>query len=181
MQTKDIVDGIVAKKEEIGMSAQQIADASGVPKSTVDRILRGDTLNPSMQTVLDLAEAVGYQLFEAPAKPLAPVPSDGDSSPYLQHIISMYERQLADKEAAHAREMAKHERQYNLITAEKNRWIKILAVIVGILGAGVVAILLIDILNPTVGWIRRDLAYYNSQGLRSVALAVKDWFKSFVM
>lgn len=173
MQTKDIIAGIIAKKEELGMTAQQMADSSGVPKSTVDRILRGDTPNPSMQTILDLASAVGYDLFNTQAPTLTNAPVD--ASPYLQHIIAMYERQLADKDASHARELAKHERQHNLMTAEKNRWIKILAIIVGILGVGVVTILLIDILNPTVGWIRRDVAYYSADGLSAALLAVKDW------
>lgn len=176
METKDIIEGIIAKKEALGMTAQQLADSSGVPKSTVDRILRGDTPNPSMQTILDLAGSVGYDLFNSQAPTLTQAPVD--ASPYLQHIIAMYERQIADKEASHAREMAKHERQHNLMTAEKNRWIKILAIIVGILGAGVVAILLIDILNPTVGWIRRDVAYYSADKMSSVLLAVRDWFKS---
>ena len=176
MQTKDIIAGIAARKEALCLTSQQIADKSGVPKSTVDRILRGDTPNPTIQTILDLAAAVDYDPFNVPAPKLAPPPSD--SSPYLQHIISMYERQLADREAAHIREMEKHERQLNQLTAEKNRWIKILAIIVGVLGAGVVAILLIDILNPTVGWIRRDLAYYGAEGVKNVFLSVFDWFRN---
>lgn len=158
MQALDIIDGILAKKEELGMTSQQLADASGVPKSTVDRILRKDTPNPSMQTILDIADAVGYQLFESAPRTLPVVPMEGAASPYLQHIITMYERQLADKDAAHAREVTKLERNYNLVTNEKNRWIKILAIIVGVLGIGVVTILLIDILNPAVGWFRRELA-----------------------
>lgn len=159
MQVGDIINGILAKKEELGMTSQQIADASGVPKSTVDRILRKDTPNPSMQTILDIADAVGYQLFDTAPRKLQAVPVEGEASPYLHHIISMYERQLADKDAAHAREIAKQERQYNMVANEKNRWIKILAIIVGILGIGVVTILLIDILNPTIGWIQREIAY----------------------
>lgn len=178
MEIKDIIARIIAKMKELGMTAQQLADKSNVPKSTVDRILRGDTANPLFQTILDLAAAVDYELFDSPKPKPVQIPIENDASPYLKHIIAMYERQLADKDASHAREMAKHERQHNLMTAEKNRWIKILAIIVGILGAGVVAILLIDILNPTVGWIRRDVAYYSAENMNSVLLAVRDWFKS---
>lgn len=143
-----IIDGINARKNALEMTNQQVADASGVPKSTVDRVLRKDTENPTMKVILDIAGAVGYE-FGAPAA--VQVPDGSQDSQYIRHIISMYEAQLAAQE-----------RQYNLVTREKNRWIKILAIIVGILGIGVVAILLIDILNPTVGWIRRDVAYHSN-------------------
>lgn len=161
LEVLSIIDGINARKNALQMTNQQIADASGVPKSTVDRILRKDTENPTMKVILDIAGAVGYE-FGAPAS--VQVPDNENNNPYIRHIISMYETQLAAQE-----------RQYNLVTAEKNRWIKILAIIVGILGAGVVSILLIDILNPAVGWIRRDVAYYQSDGLRNILLAVKSW------
>lgn len=175
MEIKDILAGIIAKKEELGMTAQQLADKSNVPKSTVDRILRGDTANPLFQTILDLAAAVDYELFDSPKPKPVKIPIENDASPYLQHIIAMYERQLADKDASHARELAKHERQHNLMTAEKNRWIKILAIIVGILGVGVVTILLIDILNPTVGWIQREVAYNSAKETNAVLMAIENF------
>lgn len=180
MNVNDIIDGIIAKKSELGMTSQQLADASNVPKSTVDRILRKGTENPSLQTVLDLAGAVGYQFGEAVRKPLAPVPDgDKDSNPYLQHIIAMYERQLSDKETAHSNEVAKLERHYNLVTSEKNRWITILGIITAILVTGIFVILLIDITNPTVGWYRRELSRYTDPSTNNFGnwvLSIREWF-----
>lgn len=161
MEVMHIIDGINAKKNALAMTNQQIADASGVPKSTVDRVLRKDTENPTMKVILDIARAVGYE-FGTPAA-VQVTPPDQDSQ-YVRHIITMYEDRLAAME-----------RSYNLVTAEKNRWIKILAVLVAILGVGVVTILLIDILNPTVGWIRRDVAYHSSDAVYSTFLGVKNW------
>ena len=155
MEVFAIIDGINARKTALGMTNQQIADASQVPKSTVDRVLRKDTENPTMKVILDIADAVGYDFSTRNAEQLAPKDTD---SQYIRHIISMYESRLAA-----------HERQYNLVTAEKNRWIKILALIIGLLGAGIITILLIDILNPTVGWFRRD-------SLRYAADVVRGWF-----
>lgn len=132
-----IIDGINARKTALGMTNQQIADASQVPKSTVDRVLRKDTENPTMKVILDIAAAVGYDF----SKPMSPVPDDTANGTYIRHIISMYESQLSGQE-----------RQYNLVTTEKNRWIKLLALINAILVLGIIIILLIDITNPTIGW-----------------------------
>lgn len=165
MEVFNIIDGINAQKSALKLTNQQVSDASGVPKTTVDRILRKETENPSMQSVLAIADAVGYDFS---TRKQAAIPEGAQDNPYIRHIISMYEAQLAAQE-----------RQYNLVTAEKNRWITILAIIVGILGAGVVAILLIDILNPTVGWIQREMSYRSNAGIiENVMLAIRDWVQS---
>ena len=153
-----VIDGINARKAAVNMTNQQISDASGVPKSTVDRVLRKGTENPTMQVILDIAGAVGYDFGSIQSRDVE------TDSPYIRHIISMYESQLAAQE-----------RHYNTVTAEKNRWIRLLAIIVGILGTGIIVILLIDILNPTVGWFRREIAYQSGTGLKDIFLAVRDW------
>lgn len=60
MDVSAVIDGIIDKKAEAGMTNQQIADASRVPRTTINRILSKQTPNPSMQTVMDIAHAVGY-------------------------------------------------------------------------------------------------------------------------
>lgn len=62
MTVHELLQDVVKRKETLKLTNQMISDASGVPKATVDRILRGDTPNPSMQTVLDIAYVVGYRL-----------------------------------------------------------------------------------------------------------------------
>lgn len=143
MEVSAIIDGINSHKSALGMTNQQLADASGVPKSTVDRVLRKDTENPTMKVILDMAGAVGYD-FIAPAA--AQKSEVGHDDPYIRHIISMYENQLADLK-----------REHNRVLAEKNRWIQYLATIVGIIGGGAAIILLVDMSIPTIGWIRFDL------------------------
>ena len=142
LEVFSIIDGINAKKNAIGMTNQQIADESKVPKSTVDRVLGKRTENPTMQVILDIAGAVGYDLV-TPAK--VQNLEAGQDNPYVRHIISMYECQIAGLE-----------RQYNRVTAEKDRWIWTLAAIIGLMGTGIIAILLIDLTNPNVGWFQHD-------------------------
>lgn len=163
MEVFAIIDGINAKKTAMNMTNQQIADASGVPKSTVDRVLRKDTENPTMKVILEIASAVGYD-FNTRS-----IPESADGSldgPYIRHIISMYETRIAAQE-----------RQYNLTTAEKNRWIKMLASIVGILVAGILFILIFDITHPEVGWFQRDTMYHYSSA-HDMFIAVRDWLCS---
>lgn len=145
MEVSVIIDGINARKLAMNMTNQQISDESGVPKTTIDRVLRKDTENPSVQVVLAIAEAVGYE-FGIPAA--AQAPEVIQENPHFRHIITMYEKQIADIR-----------RDQNRERAEKNRWIKLLAIIIAILGAGIITILLIDILNPNVGWFQRDMMY----------------------
>jgi transcriptional regulator with XRE-family HTH domain len=98
MTVSDIIDGIIQKKNAIGMNNQQLSDASGVPKATVDRVVRGDTPNPSMQTILELAAAVGYTFSNHPETP-SPVPDESKiRDPAMLHIINNYERQLTAAE-----------------------------------------------------------------------------------
>lgn len=44
------------------MTAQEIADKSGVPLSTVSRVLSGTTDNPSFVTIRDIVKAMGGSL-----------------------------------------------------------------------------------------------------------------------
>ena len=57
---------ILAKLREIKaekkLTNQQIADASGVPLSTVIRVFNGQTENPNIETIEDIARGMGFTL-----------------------------------------------------------------------------------------------------------------------
>lgn len=131
--------------------------------STVARILRKETQNPTAQNILNIAEAVGYDIMPKDGIVLQEAAPD---SAYIRHIITMYESRITDQQ-----------REYNRVTAEKNRWIKYLSIIVAALAIGIVAILLIDITNPTVGWYRNELAKYTDNvGIFNQLLqGFRDW------
>lgn len=152
MTVNDIIDGIIQKQNAIGMTNQQLADASGVPKSTIDRIRRHDTPNPTMQTILDLAAAVGYTFTNQP-EPTPPIPETVTiNDPMLKILLAHYEQQsLAHSE--HLKRTASH---YNMLLAEKNRTIRTLSVIIGLLISGFFSILLIDLATPELGWFPHD-------------------------
>jgi len=46
-------------KQEQGMTSEYLAQTSGVPIGTLNKILNGQTKNPSLETVFALAHALG--------------------------------------------------------------------------------------------------------------------------
>lgn len=118
-----LCDQLRALKEEKHLTVQQIADRSGVPVSTVSRVLSGQTDNPNFQTVCDIVMAMGGSLDElAGIKPPHEAPTDADSTTRL----------------------------YNRIIENKNRWIHRMFVLACVLAGILVAVLAIDALNPEV-------------------------------
>lgn len=152
MTTPEILDGIFKRQHELGMSTQQFSDASGVPKASIERIKRGDTANPTIQTILDLAAAVGYTFSNHPEQ-ISPVPDDMPiKDPMMKHIIRQYERQ----EQAYEERLKREAAHYNMLLAEKNRWIRTLSIILGLMVTGFFSLLLIDMATPDLGWFPHD-------------------------
>lgn len=69
----DILVEIDALREARGMSYQNLADACGISKSTVGRILNGQS-EPTVQQLQMIAAAVQYKSATQAAPPVAPVP-----------------------------------------------------------------------------------------------------------
>lgn len=150
MTTEDVINGILARKSELNVTNAQIADASQVPKTTVDRILRGETQNPSFQVILDIATAVG---FEFGHKSPEPIQTDDAA---LQQIIYVYEKRCEALE----KESRLKTVQYNMAMAEKDRiietkdrWVNRLFDSLVILAVGVMVVLLIDVCVRGIGWL----------------------------
>ena len=78
----EVIAGIVAQKEALGITNQQIADLAKISKSSVDRIMRNDdTSNPSAQALFDIADAVGYKIG-----------MQHEEDPSIQRIVDLYEK-----------------------------------------------------------------------------------------
>ena len=152
MTTPEILDGIFRKQHEIGMTNQQFSDASGVPKASIERIKRGDTTNPTIETILALSAAVGYTFSNQP-EPTPPIPETVKiNDPMLQILLAHYEQQ----DISHSEQMKRMDAHYNMLLAEKNRWIRTLSIIIGLMVSGFFSILLIDLATPELGWFPHD-------------------------
>lgn len=169
MTTTDIIDGIIDRIDEIGITRQQLSDASGVPKSTIDRILRKETPNPSLQTVLDLAAAVGYTFGNHPEHPEA-IPSAAVKDPMVSHLIKVYE----DRGRAYEERIKRITAHFNMLLAEKNRWLRFSLSLNLIFVLFFAIVVLLDVLNPNIGWVREMFSH--SGAARYFGDQLMTWF-----
>lgn len=146
MDISAIIDGILECREETGMTYQQIADRADVPKSTVTRILRKETPNPSMKTLADIAMAVGYEID--PIRPA--VLKDSSKDAYIAFLQESLAFERADKKAQIAEQkMLRHQ-----VVAEKNRAISYLAIALILVNAFLIGWLILELTHPSAGWIQ---------------------------
>ena len=117
-----------AMKDASNMTAQQIADKSGVPVATVNRVLQGLTENPGFDTVCKLVKAMGGSLNDL----------DEDKVCEPEGLTQLYERGLEYRE----RKIRKLERT-----------IMIIAVFTFIVMAAVIGMLVYDMMHLDRGWI----------------------------
>ena len=146
MDVSAIIDGILECKEESGMTMQQIADRANQPKSTVTRILRKETPNPSIKTLADIAVAVGYEID--PVHPAAL--KDHTKDAYIAYLQEALEAERMSCKAQVAEQKAlRHQ-----VVAEKNRTITSLSIALILALALLIGWLAMELLHPSAGWIR---------------------------
>lgn len=113
-------------KEESKLTTKQISDLSGIPESTISRILSGQTDNPTFDTVYAIVKAMGGSLDQ-----LTDIPTETeteDPSP----LVALYEKVITDKD----------------------RYIRLLIVICCVLVSVLIFLVLSDVLNGSTGFVR---------------------------
>lgn len=117
------------------MTAQQIADKSGVPVATVNRVLQGLTENPGFDTVCKLVKAMGGSLND--------LDENGTGEP--EGLTQLYERGLE------YRERKIEDLEQKIRKLERTR--TIIAVFAFIVMAAVIGMLVYDMMHLDRGWI----------------------------
>lgn len=150
MNVTELITSIGKKKEALGITNQMLSEASGVPKSTVDRVLRGETRDPSAQTVLDMAYTVGYRLVND--NDLQPEPVTDTAT-----IMQMLTRENRLKTIQSNALIAAKDRTIE----DKSRWVKFLtaatitfAVLLIVTWAGIALLMHYDMTHLDVGYFR---------------------------
>ena len=85
-------------KEKRKLTTQQLSDLSGVPVGTINRILSGQTDNPSFQTVCDLVMAMDGSLDELVGIQTETPPAEKKAQA-SQEILRLYEEMISTKNA----------------------------------------------------------------------------------
>lgn len=114
-------------KERRKLTNQQLSDLSGVPIGTINRIMAGQTDNPSFQTVCDIVMAM-----------------DGS----LDELVGIKEETPQEKKAANKEII----QLYESMLANKEKWMHRLFVCCCILMAVLIGIVIFDLTNPQIGF-----------------------------
>ena len=113
-------------KSESKLTTKQTSELSGIPESTISRVLSGQTDNPTFDTVCAIVKAMGGSLDKI-VDPQADL-TQSDASP----LIALYEK----------------------IIAQKEYYIKVLITFCVVLVSVLILFVLCDLLNGTRGFIR---------------------------
>lgn len=122
---------LVEMKKKSGLSSQQTADLSGVPLSTITRMLSGQTEEPTFSNIAKVVKTWGGSLDELVGIEPKTVTVTKTETIYAdERMINLYERAIASK----------------------NRWIKWLFVLLLVLVFFFIGVLIFDVITPDTGW-----------------------------
>jgi transcriptional regulator with XRE-family HTH domain len=122
---------LVEMKRKSGLSTQQTADLSGVPLSTITRMLSGQTEEPTFSNIAKVVKTWGGSLDELVGIEPKTVTVTKTETVYAdERMINLYERAIASK----------------------NRWIKWLFVLLLVLVFFFIGVLIFDVITPDTGW-----------------------------
>lgn len=152
-------DRLRAKMDELGLSNSRLADMAGVSEGTIKRLMRGESSTRSTLSLVAVALDVSINWLVSPDAPplpedVSPLPENApecqasdEAKALVERLEKSYQAQVESlKQRIEAiRELYFRERR------EKQR-IMIFAVI---LVAFLCVWLTIDVVNPSVGWLRR--------------------------
>ena len=148
-KTDQIMEKLQKLKNECKLTNQQIGELSGLSSTTVQRYLSGTIKDAPIDTISRIIIAMGGN----PEEVLGISPP----APNRSAEIDLYERVIASLKDRHAEELERMRITYAERIREYRKWVMTLAIIVGFLIIFIMSLLLIDILNPDVGWIRKIL------------------------
>ena len=151
----EAIDRLRARKSALRLSNKQIAENSkGVlSESAEQRFFSGESVDPSMQTFIEIASAMGMSLPEAFGET---VPSVMENHSECADVRTHFEARLADTKEQYKEQIAQLKDLHSHEIARLNRWLILVSASFLLLVVGVLVFTAIDITNHNVGWIRYD-------------------------
>lgn len=132
------IEAIMTEKLKQGLSIQQLADMCQLSASTVSRTLAGKT-EPTEYTIRAMEMALG--ITDNPV--IDTMEERAADDPILKRYLDMQESRI-NRMRAH----------YNMLLAEKSRWIMLLFILCLVLVIFICIILVLDVLHQDIGWVR---------------------------
>lgn len=91
---KTIAESLNEMKKDAGISNRKLAELSGVPEGTVNKILSGNTTNPSIDTVEAMIRAMGRSMDELFGEPETPEIIQAATIDHYSMLIDSYKDQV---------------------------------------------------------------------------------------
>lgn len=137
-----VIECLIARKEELGLTYARIADVSGIPESTVTKVFNRSIKSPTLDTIAPIARALNISLdtLSAVASP------ENNTAPKLS-TDDLYVKLLTE---CHNRHIATLEKQLRL----KTKWNIAFASMMFITMGALIFFLIYDITHPDMGWIQ---------------------------
>lgn len=128
------------RKDELHLGIQQITDMTDLPTSTVSKFFSDTSKSPSIYTAGPICRVLGVDLNEY----FGITPADPESA------RTENERLKAQAEI------------FERVIAAKNRWIRALAIALGVVLLGIIAVLIYDLSMLDRGWFQAAAQRYLS-------------------
>jgi transcriptional regulator with XRE-family HTH domain len=161
MDARLVAKYLTTLKEKSGLTYEAIAEKSGRSESTVKNLCSGKTEDPRLDTVAPVIYAVGGSIDEM----YTGKSKDAVKEISISAIKEIYEQQLIETgkiNEAHISNIRAHYEQhredfkesYERLLREKSNQNKFL-IIFGCIGYAILIILLVlEVANPSLGWLR---------------------------
>lgn len=147
LQDKAFLERLRLLKDKSGMTTKEIAEKSGVPESTITRILSGKTPNPTVISVMDIIKAMGGKasdVFDDNAQvntaPAVPTKVLTEMEQKNLEIVDLYKGIIKSKDET---------------IQSKDKTIKTLTGILLLLVCVFIFILLFDLFNGGIGYFQK--------------------------
>lgn len=101
------------RMDELGITNQDLADKSGIPVATVNRIVAGQTENPNVQTLAALAVALEMSMDEAVGLVIR-----SDRPVQESPTVVAYQNMFSTLETLHTNDLKRMEEQHKRAIAE---------------------------------------------------------------
>lgn len=150
-------------KAKSKLSYSQIATLSNVPLSTVTRIFSNQTTNPSITTVLDIVKSLGgdvSDIFDEGAFQKEIREGTPEQKEMIEEVIKKVEQKEQvimhpdDEVFTPCRFHEETVEMYKMSVEKYEKWAKALFVVNLFIVVALLVILLVDILNSDIGYIR---------------------------
>lgn len=91
---KTVAESLTEMKNDAGLSNRKLAALSGVPEGTVNKILSGNTANPSLDSVEAMVRAMGRSMDEIFGEPETPEQIQTAVIDHYAMLIDSYKEQI---------------------------------------------------------------------------------------